>query len=68
MKIVKSEMPDTLFCNLKYGDVFAAYGDYYMKIDNDKNPNNAVDLSDGSTLYFNETQTVCLIDCELVIK
>ena len=68
MNIVKSKLPETMFCNLQYGDVFAAYGDYYIKIDNGKNPNNAVDLSDGSMLYFNETQMVCLIDCELMIK
>ena len=56
------------FEDIECGDVFEYENTLYMKIAVPGTINNAVELSDGEALFFNDNKWVLPIDCELRIK
>lgn len=56
------------FEDIECGGVFKAANTYYMKIEIPKNLNNAVNLSDGEVVHFNDSAWVIDVEHELVVN
>lgn len=74
MKITNKNAKYVKFDTVLEGDVFEYASTYYIKTDEryggafKDECSNAVNLTTGEHTYFVDTNTVNLIDCELVIK